>query len=67
MAAQGVLAVAIGSLTTISPFISPGLAKDADGVSLVAQAKSAGAPVKLSQATPNSNGSNPSPTALQHR
>jgi uncharacterized protein involved in outer membrane biogenesis len=56
VAGQGGLGVAIaallGPLTTILPFLSPNAAKDADCVSLVADAKALGAPVKLSQTTP---------------
>jgi uncharacterized protein involved in outer membrane biogenesis len=50
------IAVAIGAvlapLAAILPFIEPGLAKDADCVSLVSEAKAQGAPVKPAAATP---------------
>ncbi len=51
VAAQSGLAVGIGALlgplTTILPFLSPGLVKDADCAGLIADARRAGAPVKV--------------------
>ena len=46
------LAVFATPLAAILPFVDPGLAKNADCVGLVAAAKSAGAPVKVSATTP---------------
>ncbi len=50
------LSVAVGAvlapLAAILPFIEPGLAKDADCAALVGDARSQGAPVKVSAATP---------------
>ena len=65
------LGALIGPLTVILPFLSPGLAKDADCQSLVADAKTSGAPVKTSQTAPYQQGqvkpvSGPSSTAPQH-
>ena len=54
--AQGGVAVALGTLLTplaaILPFVTGGEAKDADCASLVAGARSDGAPVKVAQTTP---------------
>jgi uncharacterized protein involved in outer membrane biogenesis len=54
--AQGGVAVALGTLLTplaaILPFVTGGEAKDADCASLVAEARSDGAPVKVAQTTP---------------
>jgi uncharacterized protein involved in outer membrane biogenesis len=54
--AQGGLAAALGTLVTplaaILPFVTGGEAKDADCASLVAEARSDGAPVKVAQTTP---------------
>ncbi|CAN5354209.1 AsmA family protein [soil metagenome] len=54
--AQGGVAVALGSLLSplaaILPFVTGGEAKDADCASIVAEARSDGAPVKVSQTTP---------------
>lgn len=58
------LAALLGPLSVILPFISPGLAKDANCQSLVAEARGAGAPVRVSQTTP----AKPSASAAQaHR
>jgi uncharacterized protein involved in outer membrane biogenesis len=46
------LAALLGPLSVILPFISPGLAKDANCQSLVAEARGAGAPVRVSHTTP---------------
>jgi uncharacterized protein involved in outer membrane biogenesis len=54
--AQGGVAVALGTflspLAAILPFVTGGEAKDADCASLVAEARSDGAPVKVAQTTP---------------
>jgi uncharacterized protein involved in outer membrane biogenesis len=54
--AQGGIAAALGALVTplaaIIPFVTGGEAKDADCASLVAEARSDGAPVKVAQTTP---------------
>jgi uncharacterized protein involved in outer membrane biogenesis len=54
--AQGGVAVALGTFLTplaaILPFVTGGEAKDADCASLVAEARSDGAPVKVAQTTP---------------
>ncbi|MDB5454780.1 MAG: AsmA family protein [Caulobacter sp.] len=54
--AQGGIAVALSTLLSplavILPFVTPGLEKDADCASLVAEARGQGAPVKTSQTTP---------------
>lgn len=54
--AQGGIAVALGSLLSplaaILPFVTGGEAKDADCASLVAEARSDGAPVRVAQTTP---------------
>jgi len=64
-AAQGGAAIGLGALlgplSVILPFISPGLAKDANCQSLVAEARGAGAPVRVSQTAPANPGSSPSP------
>jgi hypothetical protein len=55
LAAQGGLGLALGSLLSpiaaILPFVDPGLAKDADCVGLMNQAKTAPAPVRTAAAT----------------
>lgn len=76
VAAQGGLAVSIGALlgplTAILPFVSPGLAKDADCAGLMVDAKQAGAPVKgfkastLGHLGPSSGPQTQPRTALQH-
>ncbi len=70
VAEQGGIAVGLGAvlgpLTAVLPFISAGLAKDADCQALMTDAKSAGAPVKVGQTTPNAPGSSPPATAPQH-
>nr|WP_029909351.1 AsmA family protein [Caulobacter sp. UNC358MFTsu5.1] len=54
--AQGGIAAALGAfvspLAAILPFVTGGEAKDADCASLVAEARSDGAPVKVAQTTP---------------
>jgi uncharacterized protein involved in outer membrane biogenesis len=54
--AQGGIAAALSALVTplaaILPFVTGGEAKDADCASLVAEARSDGAPVKVAQTTP---------------
>lgn len=54
--AQGGLAAALGTFVTplaaLLPFVTGGEAKDADCASLVAEARSDGAPVKVTQTTP---------------
>jgi uncharacterized protein involved in outer membrane biogenesis len=54
--AQGGIAAALGTFITplaaILPFVTGGEAKDADCTSLVAEARSDGAPVKVAQTTP---------------
>ena len=54
--AQGGIAAALGTfinpLAAIIPFVTGGEAKDADCTSLVAEARSDGAPVKVTQTTP---------------
>ncbi|MBO9559280.1 MAG: AsmA family protein [Caulobacter sp.] len=54
--AQGGLAAALGTLVSplaaILPFVTGGEAKDADCTALVAEARSDGAPVKVTQTTP---------------
>ena len=54
--AQGGVAVALGTLLSplaaILPFVTGGEAKDADCAGLVAEARSDGAPVKVTQTTP---------------
>ena len=54
--AQGGVAVALGTLLSplaaILPFVTGGEAKDADCASIVAEARSDGAPVKVAQTTP---------------
>jgi uncharacterized protein involved in outer membrane biogenesis len=54
--AQGGVAAALGALinplAAILPFVTGGEAKDADCASLVAEARSDGAPVKVAQTTP---------------
>jgi uncharacterized protein involved in outer membrane biogenesis len=44
--------VVLAPLAAVLPFVEPGLAKDADCVGLIGEAKAQGAPVKVSQATP---------------
>jgi uncharacterized protein involved in outer membrane biogenesis len=64
VAAQGGAAVAatavLGPLAVILPFVSAGLAKDADCAGLIADAKTSGAPVKLVKLAPAA-------TAARHR
>ena len=54
--AQGGIAAALGTLVTplaaLLPFVTGGEAKDADCASLVSEARSDGAPVKVTQTTP---------------
>lgn len=54
--AQGGIAAALGVLVTplaaVLPFVTGGEAKDADCASIVAEARSDGAPVKVAQTTP---------------
>ena len=54
--AQGGIAAALGTLVTplaaILPFVTGGEAKDADCAGIVAEARSDGAPVKVTQTTP---------------
>ncbi|HUO21201.1 MAG TPA: AsmA family protein [Caulobacteraceae bacterium] len=70
VAAQTGIAVGLGAilapLSAVLPFVSAGLAKDADCQGLVTDARSAGAPVKVSQTTPPKSGSSPALTAVQH-
>ncbi|HVY33425.1 MAG TPA: AsmA family protein [Caulobacteraceae bacterium] len=76
VAAQGGLALGVaallGPLTAILPFVSPGLAKDADCAGLMVDAKHAGAPVKgikasaLGHLSPSSGPRTQPRTAPQH-
>jgi uncharacterized protein involved in outer membrane biogenesis len=70
VAEQGGVAIGVAAvlapLAAVLPFISAGLAKDQDCQSLMTDAKSAGAPVKISQTTPNKPGLSPPATAPQH-
>jgi uncharacterized protein involved in outer membrane biogenesis len=54
------LAALLGPLSVILPFVSPGLAKDADCQGLVADARTAGAPVRVGQTAADAPGARPS-------